>query len=106
MTEKEKMTNQETVGYCLPDQSTRFHEFMRRLFPQAHAEIPPEIESFLNADGEVINFSCSTTLGIVDRLRLIFSGKIRIDSKIVCEKKVGWTKSVAVFYVLPPGRRV
>jgi hypothetical protein len=58
-----------------------------RLFPYKHCDIPDAPKQF--GMGDCINHTVRADLSFVDRLRVLITGKIEVESKIVTEHVVG-----------------
>ena len=73
----------------------------RALYPAKHVECP-EPDDEVKGHGDVICVSTVTDLSIMDRLKILFSGRVAFDLRVATEHSVGNTKATAEAYPLPP----
>lgn len=70
-----------------------------RLFPGRHVEaVFPEWAG----RGDVVHQDTTICLSLIDRLRVLVSGRIAVRGRVTCEELVGRTAASAVSYVEPP----
>lgn len=89
-----------TSNYCVAYNSTFLERIGWKLFPSKHCEMPPPKEGCLMGDGLV----CRTEvqLSIIDRLRALVSGRVRVETKTSTENVLGWNSTNAVGFVAAP----
>jgi hypothetical protein len=68
------------------------------LFPAQHCDLPEAPASYK----DVLTCRVTSNLSMTDRIRVLITGRIRVETKIVTENLLGDHKSASVFMVLPP----
>lgn len=69
-----------------------------KLFPTRFCYLPET--SIIYKD--VVTIRSYTNLSLIDRLRVLITGRIATESKTVTENEVGNCTSKSVLYILPP----
>lgn len=88
-----------TLGYIVPDLSWR-QRLEYWLFPAGHCELPPAPTD----SKDVIVSKVEFDLDWKDRVRLLASGRVSVEVRVVTENVVGRCFTHAVLYALPPER--
>lgn len=85
---------------CVP-QPTRKERFIRWLFPFQfnNRKFSPDFQA-----RDCVHSSVTTEWSFVDRIRILITGRTRIEVAVECENVVGRTVTNSVSYVLPPRR--
>ncbi len=86
--------NQDEHAFFVDSQWTWRDRVRAKLFPSQYCELP-------NAPGEFkdcIVMKIGVGFSFVDRLRVLLSGKVNIEAKIVCENAVGTNIASSVAY--------
>lgn len=68
-----------------------------KLFPVRNCELPPAPHSHL----DVLTVNTVVKLPFVDRIRLLVSGEMRVDTKTVTQNEIGEHVTGSSCYVLP-----
>lgn len=87
-------------GQVLAFSPTARQKLGRRLFPAAYSE-PLEPSSGFEPSDQIF-LRVDTYLSWPDRLRLLVSGKVRVDARVVTQQAVGQHAAVSSFNILPP----
>jgi hypothetical protein len=66
-----------------------------KFFPSRHCELPPNVPAHWE---DVLVVKVTVKLGLVDRLRVLLSGVLVVDSRTVTEHKVGGNIGTSVAY--------
>jgi hypothetical protein len=72
-----------------------------KLFPWTPAHCP-EPDDKVKGNGDVVIVNVITTLSFGERLKVLCSGRIEVQSRIATEHVCGATKGLSVFNTLPP----
>jgi hypothetical protein len=93
--------NEKTDNHCLvaPDERPLYQRLVGRLFPGRYLECPENLDGF--APAYVIN-EVVTVFDWKDRLRLLWSGKLRVHTRIKTDVVVSRMESESAVSVLPP----
>lgn len=93
---------EKTVGYYAPDPMPRWKRWLQqKLFPQARLEPGGEDGNPAFAPGEAV-IGCNVTLDWKDRLRVLVSGKVNVESRLRTDAPIARMQSRAQFNVTPP----
>lgn len=71
------------------------------LFPAEHCDLPP-VDQAPPQYKDVLVMRATVTLSVLARLRLLFTGRLMVDTKTACENIVGAATTASTAYVLPP----
>ena len=85
--------------FTAPDPHPWRSWWRRKLFPARICTFPDTVE-FVMRDAVMVD--TVVHLSWLDRSRMLFCGKLRVESRTICENCVGKTVSSSVAYVLPP----
>jgi len=81
--------------YSAPDNRSRLQKFVNRMFPARHCKIPDAPSEFKDCiHGRSVSKLCFS-----DRLRVLLTGVIVSEIRIVTENEVGGTSTCAEIYV-------
>lgn len=69
-----------------------------KLFPPQHCELPEAPATHK----DVLICKVVSELSLIDRLRVLFSGRVRVESRTVTENVIGDHKTNSIFVALPP----
>jgi hypothetical protein len=69
-----------------------------KLFPPEHCPLPEAPPTHQ----DVIHMNCYGELSILDRLRILITGRVKVEAKIVCQNIVGDTVPLTKINPLPP----
>lgn len=86
-----------TENYCQEYIPTRLEKLGWRLFPSNHCDIPDKIGMH-----DCVVTITRSELSFMDRLRVLVSGRIEVQSKTATENLVGSHATNAVLIVRPP----
>lgn len=75
-----------------PDPVPWYRRLYNRVFPWVPCELPEAPASFQ----DVIISRAKVNLSFADRLRVLFTGKLEVETRIVTENLVGSTRSKSV----------
>lgn len=81
-----------TQGNCLPVQWTWKDRLRARIFPFVPCDLPQAPASFK----DVIVTKVKSDLSVVDRIKVLITGKIEIETRVVTENMVGEHRTAAV----------
>lgn len=81
-------------------QTTRRQRIGARLFPSRHVEVP-EVKNPEQWQDVIVADAC-TKHSLIDRIRILFSGRTWTRIKILTENKAGATKANGDTYPFPP----
>lgn len=74
-----------------------------KLFPSRHCEVPEEEMPVKSRNWQdVLVIRTSVVLSWADWLRVVFSGRINVETKTATERVLGCTKTSSVAYAAPP----
>lgn len=65
-----------------------------KLFPSRHADLPEAPANF----ADVLEVRVDVGLDAMDRLRVLLTGKLHVQTRVVCENRVGDTRSNSMAY--------
>lgn len=82
-----------------PPALTRLERFADRLFPTFFIELPQPKPAGVN---DVINLDLKKELTLVERLRILVCGRLRVTAMILTQHKVGQRLASGVVYAEPP----
>ncbi len=85
------------MNYCQEYMPTRLERLGWRFFPSRHCDIPDKV----GMHDAVITVT-KAELSFADRLRVLISGRVEVQSKTATENLVGSHETNAVFIVRPP----
>ncbi len=85
----------EVFNGLAPDSRTWFQRLIDRMFPSEWCELPEAPASF----EDVLHVSAGTRFSLIERLRVLATGRVEMRARIVCEKAPGATIANSVFYV-------
>lgn len=93
-------TDSDSASNCLacPRPLTWRDRFRERFFPAAYCELPEAPATHR----DVLVVRVFTHLSWLDRLRVLLTGRIRVESKTVTEHVIGDHRTCSVFMALPP----
>lgn len=89
----------DTIGYFVEHQWTRRERFMFWLWPKNYKALPKAPRSHK----DVLTVRTVCVLGFIDRLRILVSGRLFVESRTVCENEVGQMATAVTMFVLKPG---
>lgn len=69
-----------------------------KLFPAQHCDLPEAPASFQ----DVLVCRVTSELSMLDRLRVLITGRIRVESRTVTENMMGSHRTKSIFSTLPP----
>lgn len=75
-------------------QSKLDHYLRSRLFPYQHCELPEAPANW----PDVVHVTTIASLSFVDRLRVLASGQLRVDTRTVTENVVGDSRTSSVAF--------
>jgi hypothetical protein len=87
------------VGYVSADTRSRMQKLLARIFPTRRVEIPEDLEGFAPS---YIMTRVVSTLDWKDRLRVLWSGRLAVETQTKTDVVVNKMVSQSVVYVLPP----
>lgn len=92
--------NENTSNFCISYTPTFLEKVGWKLFPAKHCDMPEPHHHLMMRDGLV----CRTEvqLSILDRLRVLVSGRVRVETKTTTENQIGWNATNAVGFVAAP----
>lgn len=93
------MSKTESHSYVAPDERPLYQRLVSRLFPGRYLDCPENLDGF--APAYIMN-DVITVLDWKDRLRLLWSGKMRCHTRIKTDVVVSRMESESAVYVLPP----
>lgn len=83
---------------CLSRPWTWKDKLRCRLFPPQHCDLPEAPATHK----DVLVCRVTSELSMLDRLRVLITGRIRVESRTVTENVIGNHKTKSVFAALPP----
>lgn len=84
-------------AYILERPVTWRDKLRHKLFPADHLEVP--VAPITHKDVLVVRVTCE--LSMLDRIRLLFSGKLMVETKTVTENIIGHHVTSSLAYPLP-----
>ena len=79
--------------YCQPERDWTWRDKLRsKIFPFIPCPIPESPPSFQ----DVVITKCRSDLSLIDRLRVLITGKVETETRIVTENMVGQHRSNSV----------
>lgn len=92
--------NNQTEAFVSSRPWTWKDKLRTRLFPSKYCEAPDSIRSGEYMD--VLVCKVTARLSMIDRLRVLISGRFVVESKTITQNIIGATLSHSEFYALPP----
>lgn len=87
-------------GCMVPDPLTLTQRIVRRLFPRNWCETPELAKEI--AQRECINTRIFAELSVLDRIRILLTGRCLVDVRIAGEQPIGANATNSTFSVMPP----
>jgi hypothetical protein len=90
-----------TVGYAQEYVPQFWEKVGWRLFPQRHTEAPDATAAGIQAK-DCLTIRTEVHLSWLDRIRVIVSGRLRVESKTITENRLGGLSTNSGASVRPP----
>lgn len=89
--------NEETIGYYAPDKASIVEKITRKIFPWHHVDIPE-----MDGTKDGIRIDSTITLSFVDRVKVLFTGRIYHRAWIATENTIGRHKAESKAWPMRP----
>lgn len=86
------------IGFTMNRPWTWRDKLRCKLFPPQHCELPEAPATHK----DVLVCKVFSELSMIDRLRVLITGRIKVETRTVTENVIGDTKTNSVFSALPP----